>query len=109
MASSNPLSTRLEELRSRNPQSPPGDSVHSGYTTPTRYSGSFMNSHSLPFSADNRALLQRRFTADSNNTPPVLTPNGFQAPPAMDSLDMTTNVSSRTQSNVSISVRRTVH
>ena len=92
MASSNPLSTRLEELRSRNPQSPPTDSVHSGYTTPTRYSGSFMNSRPLSFGADSRALLQRRLTADSNNTPPSVTPNGFPPPQGgMESIDMTAN------------------
>ena len=94
MAATNPLSTRLEELRSRNPQSPPGDS---GYTTPTRYSGSFMlNSHSLSFnnsSADNRAFLQRRFTADSNNTPPALTPTGPPNGQGLEGLDMPNNVS----------------
>ena len=91
MASTNPISSRLDELRSRNPQSPPSDNVHSGYTTPTRYSGSFLNSYSLSLSNDNRAL-QRRFTADSNNTPPVLPPIGFQPAPTMDSLDVGSNV-----------------
>ena len=93
MASSNPLSTRLEELRSRNPQSPPSDNVHSGYTTPTRYSGSFLNSHTLPLSTENRAFLQRRFTADSNNTPPALAPIGYQPTAAMEPVDTTANVS----------------
>ena len=90
MASTNSLSSRLEELRSRNPQSPPGESVYSGYTTPTRYSGSFMTSHQS--ANDTRTNLQRRFTADSN-TVPILSPIGHQPAQTMESVDMSASVS----------------
>ena len=89
MASGNSLSSRLEELRSRNPQSPPGESVYSGYTTPTRYSGSFMTSHQT--TSDTRTSLQRRFTADSNSVP-MLPPIGHQPTQSMESVDMTASV-----------------
>ncbi|MCJ1287538.1 hypothetical protein MMC26_006890 [Xylographa opegraphella] len=95
MASSNSLSSRLEELRSRNPQSPPGEITYSGYNTPNRYSGSFMPSHSQPVSNDARANLQRRFTADSGNVP-TLTPIG-QPSQVMDPVDMYATTLSKAQ------------
>ena len=91
MASSNSLSSRLEELRSRNPQSPPGEITYSGYNTPTRYSGSFMPSHSQPASNDPRKSLQRRFTADSDAAP-TLTPIGQQLTQTVESVDMAATV-----------------
>ncbi|MCJ1244292.1 mRNA binding protein puf3, partial [Trapelia coarctata] len=87
MASNNSLSSRLEELRSRNPQSPPSESTYSGYNTPTRYSGSFMQSHSQSTSTEARGSLQRRFTTDSGNLP-TLTPIGQQPSQVMESVDM---------------------
>ncbi|MCJ1433835.1 hypothetical protein MMC27_003200 [Xylographa pallens] len=96
MASSNSLSSRLEELRSRNPQSPPGEITYSGYNTPNRYSGSFMPSHSQPLSNDARASLQRRFTADSGNVP-TLTPIGQQPSQVMDPVDMYATTLSKAQ------------
>jgi hypothetical protein len=92
MASNNSLSSRLEELRSRNPQSPPGESTYSGYNTPTRYSGSFMQSHSQSTSTEARGSLQRRFTTDSG-TLPTLTPIGQQPSQVMESVDMSATVS----------------
>ena len=91
MSTSNSLSSRLEELRSRNPQSPPGELAYSGYTTPTRYSGSFMPSHSQATSSEARSSLQRRFTADSGNVP-TLTPIGQQPIQAMEPVDMSATV-----------------
>ncbi|MCJ1399136.1 hypothetical protein MMC11_002338 [Xylographa trunciseda] len=96
MASNNSLSTRLEELRSRNPQSPPGEITYSGYNTPNRYSGSFMPSHSQPSSSDARASLQRRFTTDSGNVP-TLTPIGQQPSQVMDPVDMYASTLSKAQ------------
>jgi hypothetical protein len=92
MSANNSLSSRLEELRSRNPQSPQGESSYSGYNTPTRYSGSFMPSHSLSTTNEARANLQRRFTTDSN-TFPTLSPIGSQPTQTMDSIDMSATVS----------------
>ena len=99
MASSNSLSSRLEELRSRNPQSPPGEITYSGYNTPNRYSGSFMPSHSQPSSNDARTSLQRRFTADSGNMP-TLTPIGQQPSQGMDPVDMYATVSTQSLQNL---------
>ena len=90
-SSSNPLSSRLEDLRSRNPQSPPGETAYSGYNTPTRYSGSFMPSHSQPSASDARASLQRRFTADSGSVP-TLTPIGQQPSQIVEEVDMSATV-----------------
>ena len=91
MSTGNSLTSRLEELRSRNPQSPQGagESLYSGYNTPTRYSGSFMVAHSQQ---DNRASLQRRFTVDSNIMP-ALSPIGHQPTQNVDNVDMTASVS----------------
>jgi hypothetical protein len=66
MASTNSLSSHLEDLRSRNPQSPPGEHVYTGYSTPTRYSGSFLNPNPQPARSDARGSLTRRMTADAN-------------------------------------------
>ncbi|KAL8641693.1 MAG: hypothetical protein Q9228_001524 [Teloschistes exilis] len=75
MAYNNALTSRLDELRSRNSSTAATASeASSGYTTPSRYSGSFMTSHSQSAS-DNRASLQRRFTTDLSKMP-NLTPIG---------------------------------
>ena len=92
MASSNSLSSRLEDLRSRNPQSPPGESTYSGYSTPVRYSGSFMPSHSQQTFNDTRGNLQRRFTTDSGKVP-VLAPIGQQPSQVVETVDMSATVS----------------
>ena len=68
----NSLTTHLEDLRSRNPQSPPTETSY----TPSRYSGSFMPSHSQSL-ADTRGGLQRRSTTDSGKMP-TITPIGHQ-------------------------------
>ena len=93
MAASNSLSSHLEDLRSRNPQSPAGEATYSGYSTPVRYSGSFMPSHTQAFSGDARASLQRRFTTDSGKAP-ILTPIGQQPSQAVETVDMSATVSS---------------
>ena len=62
MALNNSITGRLGDLRYRNNPIPPGES-QSGNNTPSRYSGSFMNSFSQP-AGDARASLQRRFTTD---------------------------------------------
>ena len=92
MAASNSLSSHLEDLRSRNPQSP-GEGAYSGYTTPVRYSGSFMPSHTQPFSGDARASLQRRFTTDSGKAP-LMTPIGQMPSQAVETVDMSATVCS---------------
>ncbi|KAL8717901.1 MAG: hypothetical protein Q9225_004911 [Loekoesia sp. 1 TL-2023] len=77
MAYNNALTSRLDELRSRNPSTATTTSESSsGYTTPSRYSGSFMTSHSQSVN-DTRASLQRRFTTDLSKMP-NLTPIGQQ-------------------------------
>ncbi|KAL8969753.1 MAG: hypothetical protein Q9183_001844 [Haloplaca sp. 2 TL-2023] len=77
MAYNNALASRLDELRSRNPSSAVTTSeTSSGFTTPSRYSGSFMNSHSQSAN-DTRGSLQRRFTTDANKLP-ALAPIGQQ-------------------------------
>lgn len=88
MAFNNSLSTRLEELRSRNPQSTASENT-TGYTTPSRYSGSFMTTHSHP-SNDVRASLQRRFTTDLSKMP-TLTPIG-QPSQVVDPVDISSTV-----------------
>ena len=75
MAFNNSLTSRLDDLRSKNPQATSSEN-NSGYTTPSRYSGSFMTSHSQP-SNDTRASLQRRFTTDLSKMS-TLTPIGQQ-------------------------------
>ena len=94
MASSNALQSHLEGLRFGNPQSPPSEGAYSGYSTPTRYSGSFMPTHSQPAASDARASLQRRFTADSGRIP-TLTPIGQPTTQALESVDMSATVSTR--------------
>lgn len=90
MAFNNALSTRLEELRSRNPQSTASENT-TGYTIPSRYSGSFMTTHSHP-SNDVRASLQRRFTTDLSKMP-TLTPIG-QPSQVVDPVDISSTVCS---------------
>ena len=77
MAFNNSIASRLGDLRSRNNPVSTSESP-SGYTTPSRYSGSFMNSHSQP-SSDARASLQRRFTTDLSKMQP-LAPINQQSP-----------------------------
>ncbi|KAL8947591.1 MAG: hypothetical protein Q9222_006143 [Ikaeria aurantiellina] len=87
MAYNNALTSRLDELRSRNSQTATTSSENSsGYNTPSRYSGSFMNSHSQSFS-DTRASLQRRFTTDLSKMP-NLTPIGQQPAQTHEPVDM---------------------
>ncbi|KAL8903475.1 MAG: hypothetical protein Q9171_007390 [Xanthocarpia ochracea] len=78
MAYNNALTSRLDELRSRNAPitTTTTSESSSGYTTPARYSGSFMTSHSQSIN-DARASLQRRFTTDMSKMP-NLTPIGQQ-------------------------------
>ncbi|MCJ1471265.1 hypothetical protein MMC07_009913 [Pseudocyphellaria aurata] len=94
MAFNNSLSTRLEELRSRNPQSTTSENP-TGYTAPSRYSGSFMASHSHP-SNDVRASLQRRFTTDLGKMP-TLTPIGQQPNQVVDPLDISSTTLHKVQ------------
>lgn len=78
MTFENSLTSHLEALRSPNPQSTASENAK-GYTTPSRYSGSFMASHSQPSNEAVRVGLQRRFTTDLIKMP-KLTPIG--QPPA---------------------------
>ncbi len=95
MAYNNPITTRLDGLRSRNPPSTTaGSESSSGYTTPSRYSGSFMPSHSQSAN-DNRASLQRRFTTDLSKMP-NLTPIGQQPAQFTESADAPNTVSQNT-------------
>lgn len=91
------LSTRLEELRSRNPQSTASENT-TGYITPSRYSGSFMTTHSHP-SNDVRASLQRRFTTDLGKMP-TLAPIGQQPSQVVDPGDMSSTVCTNFHSEV---------
>ncbi|KAL9134916.1 MAG: hypothetical protein Q9175_003903 [Cornicularia normoerica] len=84
MASHNALSARYDELRSPNPPS----SSTTGTTTPARYSGSFMQTQSQPFS-DSRGGLQRRQTIDLSKMPGI-TPIGQQPAQAVDPVDLPT-------------------
>ena len=86
MAFNGSITTRLGDLRYRNSQTSTGES-QSGYTTPSRYSGSFMNSHSQSAS-DARASLQRRFTTDSSKMQP-LAPMSQQAPHMAEQVEVT--------------------
>ncbi|CAO1602339.1 hypothetical protein XANCAGTX0491_005955 [Xanthoria calcicola] len=88
MAYNNALTSRLDELRSRNAPittTTAGESS-SGYTTPARYSGSFMTSHSQSIN-DARASLQRRFTTDMSKVP-NLTPIGQQPAQAPEPVEL---------------------
>ena len=85
MASSNALTNRLDELRSRNHQITTSE-TSSGYTTPSRYSGSFMPSQSSSSISDARVSLQRRFTTDLSKMP-TLPPIGQQPSPAVENMD----------------------
>ncbi len=86
MASSNALTNRLDELRSRNHQVTSSE-TSSGYTTPSRYSGSFMPSHSSSSNNDTRASLQRRFTTDLSKMP-TLPPIGHQPTQVVENSDV---------------------
>lgn len=92
MAYNNALTTRLDELRSRNPSTTTTTSESSsGYTTPSRYSGSFMTSHSQSVN-DTRASLQRRFTTDLSKMP-NLTPIGQQPAQVQEQTEVPNTVS----------------
>ena len=92
MAYNNALTTRLDELRSRNPSTTTTTSENSsGYTTPSRYSGSFMTSHSQSVN-DARANLQRRFTTDLSKMP-NLTPIGQQPTQVQEAVEVPNTVS----------------
>lgn len=92
MAYNNAITSRLDELRSRNPPSTTaGSESSSGYTTPARYSGSFMPSHSQSVN-DNRASLQRRFTTDLSKMP-NLTPIGQQPAQVQEAVEVPNTVS----------------
>ncbi|KAI4256399.1 MAG: hypothetical protein L6R42_006250, partial [Xanthoria sp. 1 TBL-2021] len=88
MAYNNALTTRLDELRSRNAPitTTTASESSSGYTTPARYSGSFMTSHSQSIN-DARASLQRRFTTDMSKVP-NLTPIGQQPAQAPEPVEV---------------------
>ena len=88
MAASNALTNRLDELRSRNHQVTASETT-SGYTTPSRYSGSFMQSHSSSATNDARTSLQRRFTTDMSKMP-TLPPIGQQPTQAAENMDYPT-------------------
>ena len=94
MAFNNSITARYDELRSPNPPSNPT----TGTTTPSRYSGSFMQSHSQSFN-DTRASLQRRQTTDLSKMP-AITPIGQQPTPVTqggDSADVVATVRSTPQ------------
>lgn len=95
MAYNNALTSRLDELRSRNAPitttTVTTSENSSGYTTPARYSGSFMTSHSQSIN-DARASLQRRFTTDMSKVP-NLTPIGQQPAQAPEPIEVPNTVS----------------
>ncbi|KAI4161670.1 MAG: hypothetical protein LQ342_004678 [Letrouitia transgressa] len=78
----NSITTRLDELRFRSPTGTTSEST-SGYTTPSRYSASFMPTHSQS-SSEARSSLQRRFTTDLGKMQ-TLTPIGQQPAHAPES------------------------
>lgn len=90
MAFNNPITSRLGDLRYRNNPVSASES-QSGYTTPSRYSGSFMNSHSQP-SSEARGSLQRRFTTDLSKMQP-LAPIGQQSPQIAEQVEVPVAVS----------------
>lgn len=90
MAFSNALSSRLDDLRSRNSQFMASESS-SGFTTPSRYSGSFMTTHSQPVN-DARGSLQRRFTTDLTKMP-TLPPIGQPPNAVVEPVDISSTVS----------------
>ena len=92
MAFNNSLTSRLDELRSRNPAGTATDSPPA-FTTPSRYSGSFMTTHSNS-SNDARASLQRRFTTDLSKMP-TLAPIGQQPSPTVEPVEISSTVSDR--------------
>ena len=85
MASYNALSARYDELRSPNPLP---TSNTTGSTTPTRYSGSFMQTQNQQFN-DARGGLQRRQTTDLSKMPGI-TPIGQQPAQVVDPPDLPT-------------------
>lgn len=90
MAFSNALTSRLDDLRSRNAQIMGGETT-SGFSTPSRYSGSFMSTHSQPVN-DARGNLQRRFTTDLTKMP-TLPPIGQPPNQVVESVDLSSSVS----------------
>ena len=95
MAFNNSITARYDELRSPNP---PASSTSTGTTTPSRYSGSFMQSHSQSYN-DARASLQRRQTTDLGKMPLSITPIGqgpiTQTSKAPEPVEMAATVSNR--------------
>ncbi|MCJ1307225.1 hypothetical protein MMC25_000871 [Agyrium rufum] len=90
MSSTNSLSSHLEDLRSRNPQSPPAENGYSGYSTPVRYSLNMLPTHSQPLS-EARASLQRRFTADSGRVPTLSSPGQQSSTTGLENVDVNPN------------------
>ena len=90
MAFNNSITSRLGDLRYRNNPVSASES-QSGYTTPSRHSGSFMNSHSQP-SSEARGSLQRRFTTDLSKMQP-LAPIGQQSPQIAEQVEVPVAVS----------------
>lgn len=86
----NSITSRLDDLRSRNSQFMASESS-SGFTTPSRYSGSFMTTHSQA-SSDARGNLQRRFTTDMTKMP-TLPPIGQPPNQVKESVDISSTVS----------------
>lgn len=86
----NSITTRLDELRFRSPTGTTSEST-SGYTTPSRYSASFMPTHSQS-SSEARSSLQRRFTTDLGKMQ-TLTPIGQQPAHAPESGEASSTVS----------------
>ena len=91
MAFSNSLTSRLDDLRSRNSQFMASE-PSPAYTVPARYSGSFMTTHSQS-SSDARGNLQRRFTTDMTKMPPPQTPIGQPPNQPVESAEITSTVS----------------
>ena len=87
MAFNNSISSRLGDLRYRNNPTSTSES-QSGYTTPSRYSGSFMNNPP----SEARASLQRRFTTDLSKMQPLST-IGQQAPQIPEQVEVPVAVS----------------
>ena len=102
MAFNNSITARYDELRSPNP---PSSSATTGTTTPSRYSGSFMQSHSQSF-GDTRASVQRRQTTDLSKMP-AITPIGQQPTPTTqgESVDIAATVRQTTLAFPSISLQ----
>ncbi len=103
---SNSLTSHLEELRSPNLPSTTSENSK-GYTTPSRYSGSFMTTHSQS-SSDGRANLQRRFTTDLGKMS-TLTPIGQPPASKAEPVEISTTVATVCQSLYCIDSYSTVY